>query len=443
MEGGEKSEERFPEGAKCKNCVEEDLAIAFCLVCKRLLCDECEHYHRMQKDTSSHELQLSDRAEEIRSRFMCKTHKRQHLNYYCSRCDKPTCDHCCKKADACMSHSILVADDVQKEVNDLLAKVREKKREYEGHVEYIRSIVEKNQAAMIRCEGDIERGFDSVIGELTAWKEELLHQLKEVTAKNDQLVAGHKQHVEEQLGKLKHSIQNAELLLESNKDSKLMVSRKEMLANLKGVAGYSWRTEDVRQRGWQMKAEPAREFARKFASLIAKPNVIDIVVSGLEEKPLIGRNSAFVITLKQHAEDDLIANSDIKIKITLTPARSSESMLIPHRVRRENHGNVWTVLYFLRLGGKLNISILACGIPAQGSPYAISVEETEELTKGTRVVRGPDWKWGGQDGGEGNKGEVVGVKQRGWVMVKWDNNKHKTFDYRWGAQGCFDLSVAM
>jgi len=26
---------------------------------------------------------------------------------------------------------------------------------------------------------------------------------------------------------------------------------------------------------------------------------------------------------------------------------------------------------------------------------------------GVRVVRGPDWKWGDQDGGEGNAGTVI------------------------------------
>ena len=33
-----------------------------------------------------------------------------------------------------------------------------------------------------------------------------------------------------------------------------------------------------------------------------------------------------------------------------------------------------------------------------------------EFKVGCRVVRGPDWKWGEQDGGEGNVGTVVEVK---------------------------------
>ncbi len=436
--------ELFAEGAKCENCVEEDLAIAYCRTCKVLLCDECDHHHKKQKQTSTHELELSDRADEIRSRFQCKEHRRQPLNYFCSKCDKPICDHCCKKTDACNGHSILVADDVHKEVASLLSTVKDKEREFDGHVEYVRSVSEKNQVAMVTCEGEIKRGFGSIVRELENRKEEILRQLKEVTAKNEQLVDTQMQHITEQLASLQKSIHNTENLLESNKEAKLMVSRTEVLANLKEVAGYSWTMEHVRPRGWQMKVKPAKEYAREFALLIARPNTIDIVVTGLREMPLVGRTNSFTVTLKQHAEDDLTANTELEIKITLIPTISDslEPMVIPHRMKREDHGNVWIVSYFLRMGGELKVSIMACGIPADRSPFTISVEGPEELAVGTRVVRGPDWKWGGQDGGEGNMGEVVAVKQRGWVMVKWNNNKHKSFDYRWGAHGCFDLTTA-
>ena len=52
------------------------------------------------------------------------------------------------------------------------------------------------------------------------------------------------------------------------------------------------------------------------------------------------------------------------------------------------------------------------------------------LQAGLRVVRGPDWNWGDQDGGEGHIGTVVkprvGGQQRKTVtrdvvFVRWDN----------------------
>lgn len=39
---------------------------------------------------------------------------------------------------------------------------------------------------------------------------------------------------------------------------------------------------------------------------------------------------------------------------------------------------------------------------------------------GTRVVRGPDWKWGKQDGGEGRVGTLRSYETHEEVMVIWD-----------------------
>lgn len=63
---------------------------------------------------------------------------------------------------------------------------------------------------------------------------------------------------------------------------------------------------------------------------------------------------------------------------------------------------------------------------------------------GLRVVRGPDWIWGNQDGGEGNIGTVVhagdgdGLGQN-TVLVCWDNG-HQA-NYRTGHSDAYDLRV--
>ena len=65
---------------------------------------------------------------------------------------------------------------------------------------------------------------------------------------------------------------------------------------------------------------------------------------------------------------------------------------------------------------------------------------------GLRVVRGPDWKWGNQDGGEGNVGTVVEIGKFGsltspdkTVVVQWDIGTRT--NYRVGYQGSHDLRV--
>ena len=57
---------------------------------------------------------------------------------------------------------------------------------------------------------------------------------------------------------------------------------------------------------------------------------------------------------------------------------------------------------------------------------------------GLRVVRGPNWKWENQDGGEGGLGTVVEIRNKE-VIVQWDMGSRP--NYRCGLDGNYDLLV--
>ncbi|KAL7715712.1 MIB/HERC2 domain-containing protein [Entamoeba marina] len=59
---------------------------------------------------------------------------------------------------------------------------------------------------------------------------------------------------------------------------------------------------------------------------------------------------------------------------------------------------------------------------------------------GKRVTRGPDWKWGEQDGGEGSVGKVTSIKGNGWAKVVWDKSRNEN-RYRWGVDSSYDLKI--
>jgi len=66
------------------------------------------------------------------------------------------------------------------------------------------------------------------------------------------------------------------------------------------------------------------------------------------------------------------------------------------------------------------------------------------MEKGLRVVRGPDWIWGDQDGGEGGVGTVVDKYCEAgdgdnMVLVYWDTGEQGR--YRAGYDGKYDLLV--
>ena len=68
-----------------------------------------------------------------------------------------------------------------------------------------------------------------------------------------------------------------------------------------------------------------------------------------------------------------------------------------------------------------------------------------EVQLGLRVVRGPDWEWDDQDGGEGHVGTVVEVEEPPVgdggraVVVQWDCGRRSR--YRCGLEGKYDLRV--
>lgn len=86
-----------------------------------------------------------------------------------------------------------------------------------------------------------------------------------------------------------------------------------------------------------------------------------------------------------------------------------------------------------------------------------SFVHSEMLEVGLRVVRGPDWKWDNQDGGEGHAGTVVEIGKPPstgnsasspnpvdrtpdkTVIVQWDHGSRS--NYRIGYQNAYDLLV--
>lgn len=76
----------------------------------------------------------------------------------------------------------------------------------------------------------------------------------------------------------------------------------------------------------------------------------------------------------------------------------------------------------------------------EASFFLVEAQRSALELLGRRVRRGPDWVWGNQ-GGVDLLGTVVGVSsdEEGWVRVLWDNGQE--FFYRWGADGCFDLTL--
>ena len=67
------------------------------------------------------------------------------------------------------------------------------------------------------------------------------------------------------------------------------------------------------------------------------------------------------------------------------------------------------------------------------------------MVLGSRVVRGPDWQWGDEDGGEGCVGTITSTKyddkkDQAVLKVRWDHGQEQKF-YIVGAGECYELRI--
>eukprot|EP01041_Mallomonas_annulata_P000211 gene211-380_t len=72
--------------------------------------------------------------------------------------------------------------------------------------------------------------------------------------------------------------------------------------------------------------------------------------------------------------------------------------------------------------------------------------KSDGVAIGDKVVRGPSWDWGDQDGGAGSFGEVIHIrawkgKNNAGVAVRWKSNNNFEGLYRWDYEGHCDVMV--
>ncbi|XP_035233746.1 LOW QUALITY PROTEIN: E3 ubiquitin-protein ligase HECTD1-like, partial [Stegodyphus dumicola] len=67
-------------------------------------------------------------------------------------------------------------------------------------------------------------------------------------------------------------------------------------------------------------------------------------------------------------------------------------------------------------------------------------QQIKYMVLGSRIVRGPDWKWRDQDGNPPGEGTISGELHNGWIDVTWDQGGANS--YRMGAEGKYDLKLA-
>jgi len=126
-----------------------------------------------------------------------------------------------------------------------------------------------------------------------------------------------------------------------------------------------------------------------------------------------------LMKIKKSEKDDSIEESEVDVEAGLVPEVDTEDVTPTEWVRHVVHEEQATdVVVTNRLSNGVNT------FQTQTIRQAALLEVSEaQAVKGLKVVRGPAWNHGDQDGGEGTRGELYSNLKENWWVVVWETGK--------------------
>ncbi|KAL3982231.1 HECT-domain (ubiquitin-transferase) family protein [Acanthocheilonema viteae] len=185
-------------------------------------------------------------------------------------------------------------------------------------------------------------------------------------------------------------------------------------------------------------------------------DVVDVVVDDfkiLDEKPNMSsrRSKKCIVNTKEMSAKDSIAseaplvstNTDVRLATSFSdasvahlPGGQTNNKVVSGIVGSDLMLGATNVMKNRTSRYRRGSRLLAANIAGRGVRIA-NVPDAMACPLGSRVVRGPDWKW--DDQGSNMEGTVISLIDNGWVDVQWDDCTSNS--YRFGADGKYDIEL--
>ena len=419
---------------QCENGLDINVAVARCQDCSIYLCDACWKAHQKMVATRKHQIvsleEVKKKAKLLHRPQFCPKHENEILKLYCKTCSKPICGDCTYVDHR--DHKYVFLKDVQKELRKELEKAMEgltiKEIEFQGHLERVHEVEAEHFADTEARELQINQDFNSFIEQLQARRGEALREFKKSAQIKGKQIRAEAEAVELSLAKLTSSTSFGRRLLESGSDVEVATMASHTIERAKGLHSMKHKKEDF---GSSLMREKQLCTLYACCTSIRCPcqSLADaVIVEGTEDISIVKPNKLKVKLAEHHL------HPYVEAKIIHTYS-SGEAHDVKHTITSTGECS-WVVSFTLqpRLG-KCSVAITVNKIAAQGSPFTVPVRHVD-LPVGTRVRRGPDWKWGNQD--SNGPGVVAGPDSSDkWINVKWDSGNSNS--YRWGVENTYDL----
>ena len=424
---------------RCGNSVDDNAAVCWCMNCRVYLCQTCKTVHEKQKATRTHELvSLEDMKKEegksISRAHYCEEHETEDLFLYCKTCQKAICRDCTLITHGKHNYQFIkdMGNHFEAGLKDAVQVLVEKEKEFKGHSRYVTEVETDLNTNFVTSKNVIENAFSMYFEKLSECKMRLLEELDQQYHTEQKAVSAEKERMDLMLTKLSTNLVFCNRLLQSGDGVERATMATSVAEKVASLHGETWDREKLKPLSWAMEAGDLDAFLS--AHRVVGTNLSAACFTLVDcSNTHVGPNQA---TLKVSGDiPDAAVQSLLSVKIEQVPSdvKPATKKTIPTKIVKAGPSS-WKLLYFLERRGPYTVQVQCSGVDVPGSPAQCNAQR---LLVGTRVRRGSDWKWGMQDTGTG-VGKVSLAKDDNWIKVTWDKGSN-TNNYRWGAEGAYDV----
>ena len=428
------AEKTSEHAIRCGNGLDDNDAFSRCIECGCYLCETCEKQHRLIKATRNHKIvPITDISKDIRKlehKRYCIEHEGEELKLYCKDCEEVICRDCTIDEHKGHSYNFItkIKSDLESRLEGLVEKVDHKLQVFEQHTIYLDGVRAQSTQNIEECHHSIRQFFDNYRAVLKSVEDRLHATLVEANGEVSMHLATESESVELSKAKMESAKLFTNQLLDKGIPVDIAMMSKQACLRLEQLQNENWERGSVQPSRWAF-VKDEDPLKSKVRGGISRS---EIQVDKLTQ-PVQGKNQ-FKIKLSPE-----VHSTNCVVVATVTTEKGER---LPGVEVKKEAAHLWNVNYQIRDDGLYEIRVTVDGVEAQGSPF--KRKWLSKLPKGTRVCRGKDWKWGDQDGNENQQGVIAGWAGEvgasdNWVKVKWDNKRQN--NYRWGAEGAYDLMI--
>ncbi len=452
LEVSERGDKDSAKVLRCENGIDENVAVARCLVCCAYLCDSCWKLHTKGIGTRSHEtvsLEAIKKGGEkkLHKPQYCPKHEKEVLKLYCNTCSKAICGDCTyiDHRDHKFAFIKDVIQELRQELEGTMDGLRKKEGEFTDYLEGLQRAQAEQEANVLACRQEVNRVFDSFVQQIQLCRDRVLDEVEKTAKADKKSLSAEADTTELSLAKVSSNLSFVDRLLKSGSATEIASMAAPTLERVKMVRAMQCERKDdiisgslsaqgVKEVGLENNKEFS-EHVKKVESDLGK--VVNCRKLAREDitihfEDLSCGPNTFAITVEKYLKPS------VQLQVTVAQGQGSGMLFTdPPVIVKKTGCFSWTASCVIRNPGLTTVTVSVVGVDGMVIAQFVFQVEYKLLPVGMRVCRGPDWKWGEQDGG--GLGTVTGhcSNSNFDVSVKWDNGGH--CNYRWKS-GIYDLA---